>query len=224
MARLLSALLILAAACSAAVGPSTTTTVVPGAASPQQAVQSWLAAVSTGRYDDATDLVPRAQLIAIIGVENGLDHRDIAAMVTAGAAADVYRDYWAGFEESFAEASGLAVAALDTGDVAVFTSGGRSYAAVEVFFSSRIGSTELIAVDDGTGWRLDLMAVIGPSLVRPMRALLVGLPQTEEGDVVRDLLEAMTPSLRAALARPAADDLPLEFRAELVQLIDFLEG
>ncbi len=216
----------LAAACSGTGETTTTTagTVAPGATSAQEAVRSWIGAVSTGRYQDASDLVPDDQLVVIIGIENGLGPAAIATMAEAGVAAETLRDYWAGFEASFAEASGLAVTALDVGEAAPFETADGSYAAVEIFFPERIGDSEIIVVERPGGWQVDLMAVIGPSLVRQMRSLLIGLPQTIEGDVVRSLLHDMTPSLRAALARPGVDALPLEYRAELVQLVGFLDS
>lgn len=211
-------------ACSG--GTATTTTTAParvGAGSPTEAVQRWIDGLVAGDATAVANLVADDQLAVLVAVDNQLTGAATAQLVRAGITDDVRRGYWASFAEGFSEFAGAPLSDLAIGAVEQFSVAEGEFAAVEVAFTTRIGSTEIIAARAADGsWLIDVLATIGPSLVRPLRSILVDLPSGEDGLIVKGLLQSALPSLLAALERPAVADLPADFVLETESLIQLL--
>ncbi len=225
-AALLLAGLLAAGGCSGGGADTTTTTAAPpiGAPSPLAAVEAWVDGLVTGDTAAVAALVSDDQLAILIAIDNGLDGTATAQLVRGGISDELRLGYWDSFREGFAEFGDAPLDDLSLGEVVRFEAPGGVYAAVEAGFSTRIGSTEIIAREaaDGT-WQVDLLATIGASLVRPLRTMLAEMPSGDDGLIVRGLLQTAVPSLLASLERPAVADLPAEFVLEIESLVQLLD-
>lgn len=195
--------------------PLTTTT--PGAASPGEAVRAWLEAVAG--ESGALPAVDDAQLAILIAVDGSLGPERAAALLDGGLSDDARRGFWDSFAAGFAGSAGAGPATVDTGPAEEFAVGDARFAAVPVSMAG--GGTELITIEDGGVWRVDLIASFGPRLVRPLRQLLDAAGSDAAGRAVREALAASAPSLQAAVLRPPPD-LPSEFLTETRALLNVL--
>ncbi len=223
-----AAVLVLAVAvvsCSDSGGATTTTTEPPpvGLASPAAAIESFFALVG-GPDGSATPLlVPDRQLVAVVATENSLDATEIAGLLRAGVGDELRDSYWESFGASFEEFSGLSLGELAVLDVTEYAVLDHRFAAVEVGFPTRIGSTYLVASkQEPGGWNVDLVATLAPSLLRPLRSLLTSLPDDEDGDVVRALFTQLVPSFLAAAESPVDDQVAEDVRREIEALVRFV--
>jgi hypothetical protein len=202
----------------------TSTTVAPSplAATPAEAVERWLLAVDTGSAAATRSLIDDTQLALILAMDNPITIAQLADLVRNGIPTDLRSAYWSAFGASFSDFAGADTGRLQVKQTQEFAVGRRAFAAVEIGFVDRIGSTTVVTAAVGEGWIVDLMATLGPTLVRPLRDLLAALGPDDDGNAVRSAMAESVPSLRAALERPGVLDLPVEYVLETESLVEVL--
>ena len=212
------------AGCSAAPVDSTVPATDPPAILPPAAVVAdWIAAVAGSDPAATEPLVDEVSLALMIGAENAMGLSELAVMVADGVGDISRRSYWETFRADFATFAGLPLAGVVVGGSEEFMVDGVSFAAVTVT-ADAAASEILCRQDDDGAWRIDLMATIGPTLLRSLRTLVVGLPEGAEAATARAAFGDRAPSLRAGLERAPGAALPDAFRIELEALVGYLES
>lgn len=212
---LLAAGLVVITACSGSDSADTTVALGPGSA--EEAVEEWLDALIAADPEATTALVEKPGLLLALSAENGLSVSEVAEL-QAGIPNSVLDSYWSSFAESldvFAD-GGLDILTARRDDS---IDGYPGFAAVAVAEPTAVRSTVIVAHrgDDGA-WRVDLLATVGPGLVRPLADLHDAAVSSDLGASILPLLKAAQPSLEAGL-EAQGDDLPAEFRTETLSLI-----
>lgn len=192
--------LAVVAACSGEAEPA------PG---PDSVVGRWLAAIAGEGDPGAFVVAGQVSLLAAVELPG-----DAAEILAAGLSVESAAAYWASFAAGIEAIAGAAPASLEVGETTVEVVDGTEYAFVVV---SGGGGSTTVAVRGTVDGLVDMIATIGPELVRPLRRLVDGV---EAGALDR---QALAFSLRAGLKDPALD-LPPEFYGEVEDLIALLEG
>jgi hypothetical protein len=108
------------------------------------------------------------------------------------------------------------------GDHTEFASEGSTYAAVTVSGRSDAEAVVFTKLEDDGGWAVDLIATLGAGFLEVMQRTYDELPDTEDGQLVRDAYrEVVAPSLWAALAAGAADD---DFTRQALGLLEKIDA
>ncbi len=178
-------------------------------ASPDAAVEDWLAAV------DAVDLpvlavsVEPANIALLAGAENGFTVEQMTAVLEAGLPGATARSYWATFRESIIGFLGTGLEEAAVTGVERYRVGDISYAAVDVAKDG--AETEVITRLGPDGWRIDLVATVGPALAVQLRRLVARIVAEADGRTARTYAATAVASLQAALMRdPGNRALELE--------------
>jgi hypothetical protein len=179
------------------------------AAGPGEVVGRWLAALEGD--DDPGVFVVDGQLRLLAAVEQAGDADDILA---EGLSAESAATYWRSFADGIEAIAGAPASSLEIGETTVVTVDDTDYAFVAV---SGGGGSTVVAVRGTEDGLVDMVATIGPELVRPLRTLVGKL----EAGVIDGA--ALGVSLRAGLSDPNLD-LPPEFYVEVQDLIALLES
>jgi hypothetical protein len=194
----LAALLVIAA-CSTEGQPSMR---------PGDVVSAWLEALEGD--GDPGAFVVEGQLRLLAAVELPGDANEIFAQ---GLSAESAAGYWRSFAEGIEAVAGAPASSLEIDDTTVVVVDDVEYAFVVVSGGGGSTTVAIRGVEDG---RVDMVATIGPELVRPLRSLVDG---AQAGAVDEP---ALALSLRAGLSDPNLD-LPPEFYGEVQDLIALLE-
>jgi hypothetical protein len=197
--------LLLLAACQARSPelPSTTTAPPPlaGAESPDAAVSAWLNLLGKRDYQATPELVPDEQVALLAAVE-GWEPAQVLAALEEGVPPEVRENFWRAFTESFPAFSGEEVGDLVVGTTEEFEIAEEHFAAVQVVFSERLGSGDVVAVQDRAGrWWVDLFATFGHAFARPLQTWLEDVPYTGDGARLRNRMGAYKNSFLASLER-----------------------
>lgn len=205
MAMLVAATML--AACSG-IEPEVT---VPDLA-PDAVVADWLVAL------DGLDLAALAAMttpenVALIaGAENGFTTEQMAAILDDGLPPATARSYWSTFRDSFAALLGTPIADVRVSGVGRFAVDDREFAAVGIQVDD--AGTEILVAATDAGWRVDLVATVGPALAVQIRRLVAQIVDEGDDAVARRYARTAATSLGAALARdPENRALDLEVEA-----------
>ena len=155
MRHVAAALLVLVAACS----DSTADSVVDAATT----VEAWLASFDGAESPGTFVIDQQVTLLAALG--RGEQATDIVA---AGLTAETEADFWESFAATVERVAGTAMGELSVTAVDVVPVDGVDHSYVRL--SGPSGSTTVIVEPGGS---IDMLAMTGPGLVRPLRSLLV---------------------------------------------------
>lgn len=200
-----AAVLLLVVGCSTEEQPQAT---------PQEVVAGWLDALASG--EGAADYVVPGQVDVLAAVER---RAEAGGILVEGLTSQAEADYWAAFAASTESFLGIAFDDLEVGPVATPEAEGSDYAYVEVLGPE--GEAIAVVLQGGGPWRIDIVATVGPGLVRPLRSMIETVGMDAPG--VAGRRSGLAASLRAGLEDPAGS-LPPEFRDDVTELIDALEG
>ena len=185
---------LLAAACSG----ETEEPVVTATAAPGAVVAQWLDAVVAGDTDALATLVEPDGLAVLAGVENNVSSDELVALLNGGFEGDLAAGYWTAFRDDFAAIRGGSLESLTVGDESPIE-GISNYLAVAIAMDETVG--RVIVRRSDTGWRVDLVATVGPALVRPLGDYLLGALNGDNAVVIADAYRsAIVPGLDAAIA------------------------
>ncbi len=182
-------------------------------ATPQEVVTGWLDALATG--EGAADYVVPGQVDVMAAIER---RSEAAGILSQGLNAQAEADYWGAFADSTESFLGASVNGLEVGPVATAEIEGSDYAYVEVLGPE--SAAIAIVLEGGGPWRIDMVATVGPGLVRPLRSMIEEVGIDAPGVVARR--SGLAASLRAGLEDPTGS-LPPEFRGDVAELIALLE-
>lgn len=208
-------LLLIVAACSS---PETATTDTLPVSPPAAVVAQWIEALDTGDVATIGSIVETQGVAVAAAVENGLDARQLDALLKDGMPEGLATDYWRSFTNGFATFRGLPIGTTTVRAQTPLSAAGVDFTAVDV--SSGEGEGEVIVrLVDGR-WRVDLIATVGSALVGPLGSYLFGVVEgPDAAGVVGAYKSYVVPALTAASARHP-EDRRLEFELEfIVQLI-----
>ena len=178
----------------------------PPSAVPSEAVVRWLEAVEQGDLAVATATTVDESLAMVLALENGLETGQIADLVTNGIPDEMAGSFWTSFSDGFVQFAGRPLSTLHVGDFTEFASEGSTYAAVTVGASDADAVVYTKLESDG-GWAVDLLATLGSGFLEVMERTYDGLPETEDGRLVREAYrDVVAPSLWATLAAGNGDD------------------
>jgi hypothetical protein len=197
---------------------SADTTVAQGPGSAEEAVEEWLDTLAASDPEATTSLAEAPGLLLALAAENGLSVSEVAALEESGIPDTVLESYWLSFADSldvFADGGVDSLKARSDDPIG----GSPGFVAVAVAEPTAVRSTVIVAHhgDDGA-WRVDLLATVGPGLVRPLTDLHDAAVSTDPEASILPLLRAALPSLEAGL-EAQGDDFPAEFRTETLSLI-----
>jgi hypothetical protein len=184
------------------------------AATPQMVVADWVAALEAVDVGVLADTTMPANLALIAGAENAFTIDQLASIADLGLPQATARSYWMSFRDSVGGFLGSDVSSVTVTAADPFTVGTRSYSAVTI--SSGDTSTEVLTRLDPDGWKVDLVATVGPALAVQIRRLVATLVE-EAGDATAyTYAREAVDSLSAALAR-APGDRALELELEAIE-------
>lgn len=221
-ARLAAAglVLVMAASCSSSADVTTTEPVVSNG-TPSEVVAGWLGALASGSTPEAR-YIDDLRLAIILAVENGFSVAETAEVVTGGLTDSLRQSWWRSFATEFAAFGGEGLSDIEIGETATYTVGTETFAAVTLMRGDPTTEIILRQSDEGE-WMIDMVATVGPTLVRPLRAAYVGLGGDEDAMAVRAAFRSVAGSLVAARQRDAINDaLPETFLIEVDALADLL--
>lgn len=189
---------------------------------PAGVAAAWLEAV--GDVDTATlsAVIDETTFGILLAVENGFDAEQTRLLLEAGPSDDLRFSYWASFREAFTVFAGIAPEDLNVGTARNYVVGNDEFAVVPASAGAR--STDIILERTDGRWRVDMVATMGPVMVRPIRSFVQEVTGTEPSDEVAAVLRDTIPrSLQAALAE-GRGELPEEYRRDAILLIAELGG
>ncbi len=203
---------VAAAACSSAASEP------DGHENPERAVVAWFEAIDGGDAVGASGATHAESLALILGIENGLDVRAIAAYLDDGVPLEVQATYWSSFAEGFVEFASKPISTLTVGESERFTSEGLEFASVPVSGGAGTGSVVIARMRDDGSWEVDLVASLGDGFAKLLASEHDQLPNTEEGDRVRlAFVDTVVPSLWAAMTDGSFGD---DFTRTALAIID----
>ncbi len=180
--------------------------------SPEAVVADWLAALADLDLAGLAATTTPEDVALIAGAENGFTTEQMTAILDGGLPSATARSYWSTFQETFAALLGTPIADIRVSGVGRFAVDDREFAAVGLQLDD--AGTEIVVAGGPDGWRVDLVATIGPALAVQIRRLVAQLVEEADDDVARRYGRAASISLGAALARdPENRALDLEVEA-----------
>jgi hypothetical protein len=198
---------IVATACS---GEQSEVSVVDEA--PDAVVADWLDALAALDLGALAATTAPENVALVAGAENGFTTAQMAAILEDGLPSATARSYWSTFGDSFAALLGTPIADVRVSGVGRFTVDDREFAAVGLQVED--AGTEILVAATDAGWRVDLVATIGPALAVQIRRLVAQIVEESDDAVARRYARAAATSLGAALARdPENRALDLEVEA-----------
>jgi len=200
---------LLASACS---GQASDTTLP--SASPETVVSDWLAALATLDLAALDAATATENVALLVGAENRLSTDQMTAILDGGLPPVTARSYWATFRDSIVGLVGAPFGEIETGAAGRFTVDDREFAAVAVQVGE--AGTEVIVALVEDGWKVDLVATVGPALAVQLRRLVAQLVEEADDGVARRYALAAVTSLGAALARDP-DNRALDLEVEAIE-------
>lgn len=198
---------IVSAACS---GSEAEVTVLDEA--PDAVVEDWLAALADLDLAVLAATTTPENVALVAGAENGFTTEQMAAILDDGLPPATARSYWSTFRDGFVALLGTPIGDIRVSGVGRFAVDDRDFAAVGLQVED--AGTEILVAATSEGWRVDLVATVGPALAVQMRRLVAQIVEEADDDAVaRSYARAAAISLGAALARDPEDralDLELE--------------
>jgi hypothetical protein len=179
---------------------------------PDTVVADWLAALADLDLGGLSATTTPENVALLAGAENGLTAEQMAAILDDGLPPATARSYWSTFRESFATMLGAPIAEVAVSGVGRFSVDNREFAAVGLQIED--AGTEVVVAATEAGWRVDLVATLGPALAVQIRRLVAQIVEEADDAVARRYARAASISLGAALARdPENRALDLEVEA-----------
>ena len=205
---LMAALSLVAASCTTESEPTTATT----ESTPDEVVSTWLAALEAPNLDGLRATTIPANVALVAGAENGFTVEQMASVVDAGLPGATARSYWTSFRESIGDFLGAGLDDVVVGGSEEFTVDAITYAAVTVVRGE--ASTEVLTRLSADGWRVDLVATVGPALAVQIRRLVASIVAEADDATARSYAADAEIALGAALVRdPSNRALELELEA-----------
>lgn len=179
---------------------------------PEVVVGEFLAALADLDLPGLTATTTPVDVALIAGAENGFSTEQMAAILEEGMPSATARSYWSTFQEAFSSLVGVPVGDIQVSGVGRFSVDDREFAAVGVQVDD--AATEIVVATTDAGWRVDLVATLGPALAVQIRRLVAQVVEEADDAVARRYAQAAMISLGAALARdPENRALDLEVEA-----------
>ncbi len=201
------ALLLVLTACSTG---DTEVTIAPEP--PEQIVEEWLTGLEAVDVDVLADITAAHNVALVAGAENGFTAEQMVAVADQGLPAATARSYWTSFRDGFTDFLVVPMSQVEVGGVGRFSVDDEQFAAVGIALGESTAEVLLHAEPDG--WRVDLVATVGPALAVQIRRLVATLVDEADDDIARRYAQTALASLGAALARdPANRALELEIEA-----------
>ncbi len=208
------AMMIVAAGCGDASEPKST-----APQDPASAVGLWIEAVVSGDSAAVAAVVPDYQIALLVAIENPLSVAETRRALSDGLSAATQAAYWTSFVQAFGDSAGVDLASLEAAGSEKFAVDGRDFAEVTM---EGEGRAAVVATRGEEGWLVDLMATLGPTLVRPLRDLVDALSRDANDEDLARLFGELATSLRAG-QQSRSEELPPEFRSDLEALLQVLE-
>ena len=184
---------------------------------PAGVAAAWLQAVADVDTEVLSATVDETALGILLAVENAFDAEQTRELLFDGLSDALRSSYWASFREAFAEYAGIAPEELAVGSARNYVVGGNEFAVVPATAGAR--STDIILERSDGRWRVDMVATMGPVMVRPIRSFVAAIAGTAAGTEVTEVLREKIPrSLQAALAE-GRGELSEEYRRDAILLV-----
>ena len=200
---------IVVTACS---GDQTETSVVDE--TPDGVVTDWLGAMADLDIPTLAATTVPENVALVAGAENGFTTEQMAAILDDGLPSATARSYWSTFRDSFAALLGTPIVDIAVSGVGRFTVDDREFAAVGLQVDD--AGTEILVAATDAGWRVDLVATVGPALAVQIRRLVAQIVEEGDDSVARRYARTAAISLGAALARDP-EDRALDLEVEAIE-------
>jgi hypothetical protein len=183
---------------------------------------AWLHAVADVDTDVLSTAVDETTLGILLAVENAFDADQSRELLVNGPSDELRSSYWASFREAFTVYAGVAPNDLTVGTARNYVVDTAEFAVVPASAGGR--STDIILERTNERWRVDMVATMGPVMVRPIRSFVASIAGTADGTEVLEVMRETIPqSLQAALAE-GRGELPEEYRRDAILLVAELGG
>lgn len=174
----------------------------PGAADPRAAVEGLFDALEAGDYERAAALTVDDQMLAIAVTGNVPTDALQGVLDTGGA--DIGANYWESFTTNVQSFLGVGPDEVTTGAVDDVEVGGVSFATVELQVPVD-GSRRRFVVQQGDGWKVDVVATFGPALAQRLGKAAEGFRADPTAADILASLVRQRPSLEVSLDAPGLD-------------------
>lgn len=185
-----------------------------GAATPIDAVNELVEAMSVPDFTDASRLAMPGHA-ALAALAEGASFSEVAAALREGDA-EIAANFWTGFAQ---ETGGFLTGDIEVEDGDTVTREGVDFHSVVVTPAG--GSPREVIVRDDGGYRVDLFASFGAGLADRMSGQVERLlvTQTDDARLIMENLRGIVPSLLAAAELPGT---PPEVSQELLALVEVI--
>lgn len=190
---------------------------VQGAASAMLAVEQFLNDLEEGS-SQAGDLVSADQLGMLIGVEDPTGVL-MAKLLTDGIDTTVATNFWEAFATSFEPFAGGDLQGWRLGDTRAVITNGTTF--VFVGIEHELGESEMVVVDTGSGWQVDLLASFGHTFAPVFNHWLEGAPG--EASIWEPAFARQATSVGMAIDRTDSDSIYQQDLAELMDRLSLLQ-
>ena len=162
---------------------------------PAEVVEQWLQAIDEVDVAALETLVEPVGLAVVAGVENQVRSDEMAGLIETGVTGGLARGYWQSFRDSFEAFRNIDIGSIVVGDERPVASN-PDHVAVTISTPEQ-GSLVVLRTNYPAGWRVDMVATIGPGLASQLRTYLESALDGGFSEVIADAYRvAIVPSTR----------------------------